>query len=210
MCSALLSNRTTQLMNIGSECSVTFHSQLFKKCHMLLKAAILVLLVDNSITKNTQEEVVQRISLDNHIAFLVYIYFKKGSACEHAGNWLLSWIVHWANTYWDCKRWEEIQGKEKKSRFDSNLYWNFSVSGRNNFVKYPIGCFINLPLMRCLVFEFCSILTCHFLINQWQIALYQHKRRFEFYPLIGPRLWVVRTPVCWEASHTGTVSRQWS
>lgn len=61
-------------MNICFKCSVTFHSKVSSKCHMLLEVAILVLFVDNSIMENTLKEVVKRISLSNQIVpSLLYI-----------------------------------------------------------------------------------------------------------------------------------------
>lgn len=73
-------------MNISLKYFVTFHSKVATECHMLLVPAILVLFVDNSIMENTQKEVVQRISLNNQVAFLSEVCFKEGRACELAGN----------------------------------------------------------------------------------------------------------------------------
>jgi hypothetical protein len=54
---------------------------------------------------------VKRISLNHQVAFFSHVYFKGGSACELAGNWLKNWLVHSSDIYWDCKGWEVMHNK---------------------------------------------------------------------------------------------------
>lgn len=56
------------------------------KCRMLLETAIPVLFLDNSIMETTQKAGVKRIPLNNQGAFLSYVCFKEGPACELDGN----------------------------------------------------------------------------------------------------------------------------